>query len=287
MCGSISSQAKVLGRRMNKSQGKNPRVKTGISTTVVQCKNCELIYANPQPIPVNINQHYGVPPESYWSAHYFEINPDYFKHQIDTFFQLYQHKSNLKALDIGAGIGKCMIALERAGFDAEGFEPSTPFYKKAIEKMNIDERKLKLFTIEEAIFPLETFDFITFGAVLEHLYDPSAAIQKALTWLKPSGLIHIEVPSSKWLINRIANFYYKIQGLDYVANISPMHTPFHLYEFGLKSFELNARIHNYQIVHHKYEVCSTYLPKIFDVVAKPFMEATKTGMQLEIWLKKN
>jgi 2-polyprenyl-3-methyl-5-hydroxy-6-metoxy-1,4-benzoquinol methylase len=44
------------------------------------------------------------------------------------------------------------------------------------------------------IFPEAHFDFITFGAVLEHLYDPSMSIHKAMSWLKPSGIMHIEVP---------------------------------------------------------------------------------------------
>jgi len=54
-----------------------------------------------------------------------------------------------------------------------------------------------------------------------------------MSWLKTDGIMHIEVPSSDWLIARLLNFYYKIRGLDYVTNISPMHEPFHLYEFAL------------------------------------------------------
>jgi 2-polyprenyl-3-methyl-5-hydroxy-6-metoxy-1,4-benzoquinol methylase len=266
MCGSPTAEAKVL-----------------------QCKNCDLIFSNPLPVPESIEQHYGVPPESYWSPQYFNVEAAYFANQINTFFHLYGNKSNLKALDIGAGIGKCMLALSNAGFEVEGFEPSEPFYKKAIEKMKIDKSKLQLSTIEEAIYPETTFDFITFGAVLEHLYDPSQAIKKAMTWLKPAGLIHIEVPSSKWLINRIANLIYKLQGLDYVANISPMHAPFHLYEFGLKSFEMNAQMNKYTIAHYSYEVCITYLPlpAILDKFFVPYMRQTNTGMQLEVWLRKN
>jgi predicted SAM-dependent methyltransferase len=122
--------------------------------------------------------------------------------------------------------------------------------------------------------------------VLEHLYDPSAAIEKALRWLKHGGLIHIEVPSSKWLVNRIANTLYKLQGLDYVANISPMHNPYHIYEFGLESFKKNAALHHYKLVHHSYEVCETYLPKFLNALAVPYMRSTDTGMQLEVWLRK-
>ncbi|QHT70559.1 class I SAM-dependent methyltransferase [Rhodocytophaga rosea] len=259
----------------------------GISTTVMKCKKCDLIFANPLPIPANIEQHYGIPPESYWSAEYFKIRDDYFIKQIQTFSDLYGRTNDLRALDIGAGIGKCMIALENSGFEVWGLEPSNPFYEKALQTMKIEPSKLQLSTIENAVYEKESFDFITFGAVLEHLYNPSEAIQKAAYWLKPKGFIHIEVPSSNWLISRIANFVYKLQGLDYVTNISPMHSPFHLYEFGLKSFKENAKKHHYSIAHYSYEVCTTYLPKSLNKIFVPYMRATNTGMQLEIWLTKN
>jgi ubiquinone/menaquinone biosynthesis C-methylase UbiE len=286
MCGAPATQAKVLGKRMNQSQGKRPVAKSGITTTVVQCTFCNLIYPNPLPIPETIEQHYGVPPENYWLPQYFNIDPNYFKVQLDTFFKLYGLNTGLTALDIGAGIGKCMVAIQNAGIDAYGFEPSEPFYQKALEKMRIDSSKLVLSSVEDASYPEQTFDFITFGAVLEHLYDPSAAIEKALRWLKHGGLIHIEVPSSKWLVNRIANTLYKLQGLDYVANISPMHNPYHIYEFGLESFKKNAALHHYKLVHHSYEVCETYLPKFLNALAVPYMRSTDTGMQLEVWLRK-
>jgi ubiquinone/menaquinone biosynthesis C-methylase UbiE/rubredoxin len=286
MCNFPVSESKVLGKRLNKSQKIRAVKKIGITTTIMQCNHCGLIYANPMPVPESIAQHYGIPPESYWEQTYFNINQDYFKEQIETFFRLYDKKDDLLALDIGAGLGKSMIALQRAGFEVYGIEASEQFYNRAINKMGISPKKLILSTLEEAEYNNNQFDFITFGAVLEHLYNPSEAILKAIKWLKPNGLVHIEVPSSKWLTSRIVNLIYKIQGLDYVTNLSPMHPPFHLYEFGLKSFQEHARLHDYTIAFHKYMVCSTYLPKIIEPVVKPIMEKTNTGMQLEVFCKK-
>lgn len=153
--------------------------------------------------------------------------------------------------------------------------------------MKIAPEKLKLGMIEEVDYPDNFFDFITFGAVLEHLYDPSASIQKALKWVKPGGLVHIEVPSSKYLISRIFNFYFWLRGTNYVNNISPMHIPFHLYEFGIDSFNLNAEKNNYEVVHHEYYVCDVYfIPKIFHGLLKWYMKKTNKGMQLAVWLRK-
>ena len=286
MCGSDNANAKVLGKRLNKSQGRNPKIKIGITTTILKCKNCSLIYANPQPIPNSIQDHYGVPPENYWTESYFTVSPDYFATEIQDLQELLPFTNGQKALDIGAGLGKSMISLQNKGYDVYGFEPSEPFYDRAINKMGISKDKLKLSSIEEAEYPKDFFDFISFGAVLEHVYNPDECIQKALNWLKPNGLLHIEVPSSDWLISKIFNFYYKIIGTDYVTNLSPMHSPFHLYEFGLKSFQDNGKKNSYEIAKFIYTPCETFMPKILNKPIRWYMKQTNTGMQLTVWLRK-
>src|SRR4051794_10361315 len=103
MC--ASKKRKIMGRRMNTSQGLRPKSKIGISTTVVKCLDCGLVYADPLPVPDNIEQHYGIPPESYWRPEYFEVPKDYFYPQFRRMADLSGGRS---FLDIGAGIGKCV-----------------------------------------------------------------------------------------------------------------------------------------------------------------------------------
>jgi SAM-dependent methyltransferase len=286
MCGSKTDKHKILGKRLNTSQGKNPRIKIGITTTIVKCTNCELIYSNPQPVPFDLQDHYGISPENYWKENYFTISDNYFQDEVARLKTLLDFKKGMKSLDIGAGLGKQMIALGKAGFDTYGFEPSKQFYDRAISKMGIDPDKLKLGMIEEVEYAENHFDFISFGAVLEHLYNPSDSILKALKWLKPNGIIHIEVPSSNWFIGKIINLFYKLKRTDYVGNLSPMHEPFHLHEFELKSFEEHARQQGYELAFHEYYVCQTFMPKILDYILKPYMRFTNTGMQLCVWLRK-
>ncbi len=286
MCGAPSSEHRVLGKRLNGHQGMRPKRKRGVTTTVVKCNACGLVFADPQPVPADLQDHYGVPPEAYWKAEYFTVSPDYFSQAIDRFKQLVPFEPGMMALDIGAGLGKAMIAMERAGFEVHGFEPSGPFHDQAIKRMGIDPQRLRLGDMGSIQYDQGSFDMITFGAVLEHLYDPSASILKAMHWLRPGGLIHIEVPSADWLINRIINAGYRLQGLDYVGNISPMHTPFHLFEFTLRSFQANGRMLGYEIAHHEYYVCQTYMPRMFDPLLKWYMGSTDKGMQLSLWLRK-
>jgi len=287
MCGDSKDKSLLIGARLNCSQGLRPRIKEGVSVSVRRCRNCNLIYPSPLPFPDSIQDHYGIPPEDYWARQDFSIDKNYFSCQIEKVKSLISFRPGMTALDIGAGMGQCMIALSNAGFDVQGFEPSVTFRDKAIELMKIDSKKLKLGGIEDIDYPEKSFDFITFGAVLEHLHDPSFAIENALRWLKPEGVIHIEVPSSNWLISRLVNLYYRMVGVNYVTNISPMHSPFHIYEFSPKSFSCNGKRAGYKILDFYYDVCSlVHIPKLLHPVFRWYMSKTKSGMQLTVFLSK-
>lgn len=241
-----------------------------------QCRDCGLIFPDPQPLPADLSDHYGVPPEDYWSELYWP--PDFFSREIKTAKRLLGFKPGMTALDIGAGTGEAMKALSRAGFDTWGIEPSEPFHQHAIKQ--VDSARLKLATVEEADFE-QRFDFITFGAVLEHLYSPSRALDKAVGWLKPRGIIQAEVPSTRYLISKLVNAYLRLRGTTYVTHLSPMHPPYHLYEFSVNSFR------NYGVVEHYYQVCTIHrIPQFLHPALKWWMERTGTGMQLSVYLRK-
>lgn len=292
MCGSAVESHKILGRRLNNPQGLRPQRKLGISTTIMQCTICNLIHANPLPIPNSLQDHYKVDVENYWKPGYFDFTMEtgYFKKELESFENLYgvsPKGKKLRALDVGSGIGKCMTVLSHNGFDAFGVEPSESFYNIAVDKGGYSKDRIQLSKVEDAEFEESFFDFITFGAVLEHFYDPSTALLKALKWIKPNGLIHVEVPHAHWLVNKMVNTFYKISGSDYVANLSPMHTPYHLYEFSSKSFEVHGKKNGYEVVHEEFYVCQTYMPRFLDPLIRGIMEATKTGMILKVWLRKS
>lgn len=287
MCGDITDQHRILGQRLNKSQGLSPKKKYGIAVSIQKCKQCGLIYAQPQPIPQSIQDHYGTPPESYWKESYFSWDESYFARQIEQAKELVNPTTTMRALDVGAGIGKAMLSLNKAGFETFGFEPSEPFYKRAIEKMSIPADKLKLGMIEEVDYPANYFDFVTFGAVFEHLYSPAECLEKALRWTKKGGIVHIEVPSADWLVPKLVNTYFRLIGTNYVNNLSPMHSPFHLHEFTLCSFQTLAQKLHFTVEKHYYDVCSLYfIPKPLHPIFRAYMKKTDTGMQLTVYLRK-
>jgi len=286
MCGAGKAMQKNTGMRFDSTQGKRPMKKTGIAVSVARCKNCGLVYTNPMPVPENISDHYGVEPEAYWKEDYFRIPENHYSDELSVLKKLTKNKKPLRVLDIGAGIGKVMLTLEKEGYDVYGIEASETFYKTAIDKMDINSEKLHCGMIEDAEYPVSHFDFINLGAVLEHLYNPDKILKKLMKWLKPGGLIFVSVPSSRWLMAKLMNFLYSLQGLDYVSNLSPMHQPYHLYEFGLKSFILNGKKNNYKVVHHQVYVCDTFAPKVFDKPLRWIMRKQGSGLQLLVCLKK-
>jgi SAM-dependent methyltransferase len=288
MCKAPTERHKVLGMRLNTSQGRSPRSVTGIAVGVRRCEACGLISPDPLPLPESLEAHYDLDPKAYWKADYFDPDPTYFSSEIATAKRLIGFRPGMRALDIGSGMGKAMKALERAGFDVFGIEPSPSFRLAAIERNGIAADRVQQAALEAAVFSCQ-FDFITFGAVLEHLYHPAAAIERALTWLAPGGVIQIEVPSSTHALAKLANLYFRLKGTNYVTHISPMHPPFHLYEFGLESFIRHGRRAGYAVGEyefHQNDVLFVPIPRMFHPLLTSYMRRTRQGMQLTVWLRK-
>ncbi|MEQ8576667.1 class I SAM-dependent methyltransferase [Fulvivirga sp.] len=287
MCNDDTSRHTHLGHRLNKSQGVNPRAKIGISTSVVKCKNCGLIYNQPMPIPNKITDHYNMEITDYWE------NPDqlyregYFKDEIEVFKRLSGAISDrTKALDVGSGLGQTVVALNNAGFDAVGIEPSKSFYDGAIKYSKLSEKHFINNSFEDETLEENEFDLITCPNVIEHVYDPSQSILKCIKSLKPGGLLYICVPSSNWLRTKLINLFYKITMSGYVTNTSPMHPPFHLHEFSKQSFYEHASKHGYQV-----ELITIFPDKVINipVVRNVFKAITKLfnlGIRMDVWIRK-
>lgn len=241
-----------------------------------------MIYSNPRPIPQTISQHYGTDPEAYWPEVHL-VDRRTFSDEIRVFRQLWKGNHTPRALDIGAGMGNVMSGLHARGFDTYGIEPSPQFRARAISN-GVSADRLRLAAIEDAEFDPGAFDFVAFSAVLEHLHDPASAVERAFDWLADGGIVHVEVPSARWLMARGMNRVYRAQGLDYVTNLSPMHPPFHLYEFTVEAFRSHGMRAGYRVLFHQILSCPTFLPRSLATVATRVMDATGTNMQLQVWL---
>lgn len=287
MCGAPFTEGKVIGMRLNTSQGLKPKSVSGLGVTIIKCGACDLIYSNPLPIPANIGDHYNIEPEEYWGDDYFSGEEHKMDYHAGIIKRLIDIKPGAKALDIGTGVGLSMLEMQKMGFDTYGIEPSETFVKYAIEKNGLSPDRLTIGMVEDGNYKPNYFDFILMRVVLEHVYNPAECIEKAMGWLKPDGVMHIEVPSSNHLIAKFINLYYRLVGTNYVTNLSPAHSPYHLHEFSAKAFQEHGKKHGYDVVLTEYYPANVFFfPRFTHSFLQWIMRKTNTGMQIAVWLKK-
>jgi 2-polyprenyl-3-methyl-5-hydroxy-6-metoxy-1,4-benzoquinol methylase len=287
MCGDDTKHHELLGQRFNCTQGFNPRSKKGITTSVLRCSKCGLVYNQPMPIPANIGDHYNMDISEYWQKPDDLYSQDHFNDELKIFEKLSGSvKMGMKALDVGSGLGQTVVALTKAGFDTIGIEPSLSFYENAILYSKLPKNRFINNSFEDQKLKDNEYDLITCPNVIEHVYDPGKNILKCIKALKTGGLLYICVPSSNWLKTAIINFFYKLTLSGYVTNTSPMHPPFHLHEFTKKAFYEHANKNQYEV-----ELIRIFPDSIinFPIIKNIFMFYTKLlgkGLRMDVWIRK-
>lgn len=282
MCG--SGDRRQLGLRLGCSTGLRPHKASAAAIPVKECLACGLIYSDPLPLPLNVEDHYGLDAETYFPFAHVHEPPPFDNRRLE---RLMDVRPGMKVIDVGAGIGTNLIAFRKAGWDAWGIEPSASFVRFGIENLGLDAGQLLQQSFEDTDLPDDSFDLVWFGAVLEHLRSPSAALRTACRILKPGGIIMAEIPSSRAILPRLINLYYRLLGTSYVTNISPLHPPFHLYEFTHRSFVANGRRVGYELARHFYWQPELYnVPKALQSIIRAALEKTGRGDGLTVFLRK-
>lgn len=166
--------------------------------TIVKCRNCGLIYANPRPEGAIIRHNYeDVVDRAYLEERQGRVLT--FKRNFRPLEQLAEsNSSGRKLLDLGCHIGIFLEIAQKRGWDAWGVELS---HWAAMQARN---RGLHVIqgTLAEANFADKSFDVVTMWDVIEHLTDPTSELREVNRILKPGGLIcihtmNIESPFAK------------------------------------------------------------------------------------------
>lgn len=101
-------------------------------------------------------------------------------------------KSGGRLLDVGAGIGKFLLALESSRWQAEGIEEAghlVALARRRFPRLSLHAAPLEAFT------PEAPYDAITLWHVFEHLRDPRPALRRLRDWLASGGLLFISLPN--------------------------------------------------------------------------------------------
>jgi 2-polyprenyl-3-methyl-5-hydroxy-6-metoxy-1,4-benzoquinol methylase len=115
-----------------------------------------------------------------------------------------------------------------------GIEPSARFAEFAA---SYSGAKISPLPLEQCNFPDGSFDCVILSAVLEHLYNPDETISEISRVLRPGGAVFIDVPNEAGLYFKMGNFYQRLRGRDWVVNIAPTFSPFHVFGFSPRSLK--------------------------------------------------
>jgi SAM-dependent methyltransferase len=273
--------------------GKFQRHGRGIASEIVQCRDCELMWADPFPYPVDPSGLYGDPAKYFVDqneAAKFEAFGD---HVIRPAIH-HSGKSKPSLLDVGSGRGELLRAASALGLDdIVGLEFAQGMIDAARDRHGI---RLLAKTIEQyAEDAARTFDVVTFSAVLEHLYDPDAAIAAAKKLTHPGSMIYVDVPREPNLLTAVVGAAYRLRAQRAVINLAPTFPPYHVFGFSETSLAKLFARHDFEIVstwvHSEmgFAFPNTIRGKTLKAAAKAFGAVanwTGTAVNMYIWARR-
>ena len=193
---------------------------------IVQCKECGLIFINPQPEPETLKEFY---PKDYYisnPSHYREYS--WLRRKVLETYWGYQGPSNSREdlhlfkkmillpfriryrhaipfveggrlLDIGCGNGTELYKLKLMGWEVYGVEMDVEASERARSK------GISVFTgdLFEANYPDHFFHAVRMSFVLEHLPNPKQTLIEIKRVLRPHGRIYISVQNARSLNYRL------------------------------------------------------------------------------------
>jgi SAM-dependent methyltransferase len=172
------------------------------------CDECGTFYTNPMPTEPELEKYYTTQYRLDYQGAFFRPKDKHVaKKQKEAVWrrqiiETHSPKRQLRTLDFGCGSGELVRELANAGHIAVGFEPGKAYstfaassadHAGSIGTYRIDQGPWRSMPYEAG-----SFDVISILHVLEHLSDPVAALKKAENWLKPDGLLYIEVPDMQF-----------------------------------------------------------------------------------------
>ena len=217
----------------------------GVETSVVQCVDCEVIYTNPTLIPES-NPYAEETAEEYFQLH------DWNRKVTNGEFLAAVAESVLgrpgSMLELGCGRGELLVGAANRGWTVYGVE-MTESYAEIAQSKGV---RIECSSIQQCKSLGRTYDVILLAAILEHLYDPVETLKKVRDALRPGGLVFVDVPNESSLTMRIGNLYLRARGHDWVMNLSPTFSPFHVVGFSPASLSRTLKSAGFRI--HKLEV---------------------------------
>jgi 2-polyprenyl-3-methyl-5-hydroxy-6-metoxy-1,4-benzoquinol methylase len=147
---------------------------------------------------------------------------------------------NQKVLDLGCGTGSFIKLLNQKNKEVEGLEIS----QKAAQIGQKKGLKIKIADLHQTFpYSKNTFDTITAGEIIEHIYDTDFFLEEIKRILKPNGFLILSTPNIATLGRRLMLLF----GINPLIDTSLDQSSGHIRYFTKKSLADLLQKHNFQI----------------------------------------
>lgn len=170
------------------------RSRSGKPLRTVICRACGLVWSDPRPhdvrhfyeedYRVSYKNTYAPKPKHVLRAGHVALS------RLEKIDQLLASPKSV--LDVGTGGGEFAYLLQSLGHCVSGIEPNKGYAEYSIQEYGL---MVQVGFVQDAVFSPESFDVVTIWHVLEHTEDPGAVLTLLRSWLKPDGILVVEVPN--------------------------------------------------------------------------------------------
>jgi SAM-dependent methyltransferase len=212
-----------------------------------RCSACSHLFVTNLPSPEKLRDVYAR--YSYDVSHLAALPPVVLQRAGEIADDLAPFRRTGRVLDVGFGAGTILKAFSDRGWEAHGVETST----LAVEQARANGLRLAI----EGDFLNLTLDAGSFDAVfmfelIEHLPDPRPFIERALTLLRPGGLLYLTTPNGSGLSGRLMGTAWSVaRPPEHLNLFSPESIRRLVREVGFAHVQVHAHGTNpYEILHY-------------------------------------
>ncbi|MBI4199948.1 MAG: class I SAM-dependent methyltransferase [Chloroflexi bacterium] len=175
----------------------------------VACRGCGLLLRDAPPGP--FVDHCG---EEYFAPTSAELLAHLRRRAAGRLQKVSRYRRGGRLLEVGCGAGEFLEACAaQGGWEVQGIEPS-PAGAAPARARGLD---VTCAPLEDVALPSAAFDVVVAWHVLEHLWDPLAALQQLGATLRADGMLFLEVPNASCLGARLFR-------QQWISMASPGHT---------------------------------------------------------------
>ena len=198
--------------------------------SICQCRNCCLVFVNPQPTEKALNNYYN----DQYTIDFKLYQKQVFKksRRLLNLIERFTNKDCL--LEIGCSYGSFLKIARGRGWKVRGVEISPLTSHFARKEYNLPVTTASIRNIN---FTQKEFDAIVMWHVLEHDRDPRGLFKKIYQYLQPNGILALTLPNINSFSARILGRYW--------LNLLP---PAHLYQFSPLTIKRMLENSGFQII---------------------------------------